>query len=281
MTLNGLKLVASQTWTALHRYGPKAAFYFLSANLRRKSGKTRQAMHLLRVKGLAHPLSLREGRSDPFFFGQIFLDQEFGPTRGLDVSSVVDLGGNIGLASVWFLNTFPRAKVVTIEANPDNYPSLEANLGPYGDRAAVVKGGVWWRQTPLAVVRRQNEGDAQVREALPGDSPATMIEGWDVPGLMALGGFKHIDLLKIDIEGAEVELLLQGAERWLPQVRNLSIELHGPECEAALDRALAPYSCQRQVRGELTFCTDLRPRDPAAEHQVGPITPPISSNHIE
>jgi hypothetical protein len=181
MTSNGIKLVVSQTWTALRRYGPKAAFFFLSANLRRKSGSTRQSIQRLPLKGIEHPLHLREGRSDPFFFGQIFLDQEFAPIRGLDVATMIDLGGNAGLASVWFLNTFPRAKLVTIEANPENYPSLEANLHPYGDRATMVKGGVWWRRTPLALVLRQNEGDAYVREALPGDNPAEIMEGWDVP----------------------------------------------------------------------------------------------------
>jgi FkbM family methyltransferase len=260
MTPNGIKLIASQTWTALRRFGSRPAFFFLLANLRRKSGSHRQAIHHLSLRGLAHPLCLREGRSDPFFFGQIFLDQEFGPTRSLEVASVIDLGGNAGLASVWFLNTFPRAKLVTIEANPDNYPSLQANLRPYGDRATVVKGGVWWRRTSLALIRRQNEGDAGVREALPED--ADLMDGWDVPALMERGGFSHVDLLKIDIEGAEVELLLNGAERWLPRVRNLSIELHGPECEAALERALAPYTYQRQTLGELIFCFHLRPKNP-------------------
>ena len=262
MTPHGIQLIVSQTWTAFRRYGSTAALFFLSANLRRKSGSTRQALHRLPLKGIEHALFLREGRSDPFFFGQIFLDQEFGPTRTLEVSSIIDLGGNAGLASVWFLNTFPRAKLVTIEANPDNYPSLEANLAPYGDRPTVVKGGVWWRRTPLALIRRQNEGDAGVREAVPGDDPATLIDGWDIPALMERGGFTHIDLLKIDIEGAEVELLLNGAERWLPQVRNLSVELHGPECETALERALAPYTYQRQVLGELIFCFQLRPKQP-------------------
>ena len=261
MTPNGIKLIVSQTWIALRRYGPAAAFFFLSANLRRKSGSTRQTIHRLPLKSLQHPLALRDGRSDPFFFGQIFLDEEFAPTRGLDVSTIIDLGGNAGLASVWFLNVFPRARVVTIEANPDNYPSLEANLHPYGHRATVVKGGVWWRRTALALVRRQNEGDAHVREAAPGDNPADLMEGWDIPALMELVGFTRIDLLKIDIEGAEVDLLLKDADRWLPHVRNLSIELHGPECEAALERALAPYTYQRQMLGELIFCFHLRPKE--------------------
>ncbi|HEY3989680.1 MAG TPA: FkbM family methyltransferase [Acidobacteriaceae bacterium] len=263
LTSHGTSIIASNTWTALRRYGPRAAFFFLASNLRRRSGTLRRSTHQLTLKGLQHPLHLRE-YSDPFFFGQIFLEEEFAPLRALDISSVIDLGGNAGMASVWFLNTFPRARVVTVEANPDNFPSLEANLHPYGDRSIVVKGGAWWRQTPLALVRRRDEGDASVREALPGDDPATLMDGWDVPALMARAGFDRVDLLKIDIEGAETDLLLNNADRWLPRVRNLSIEFHGPECVAALERALEPYTWQKQVLGELTFCTNLRPKRTSA-----------------
>lgn len=269
MTLIGTMRIVRQTFICLRLYGLRAGFAFLSVNLLRKSGSTRPSVHRLHPRGVAHPLHLRGGRADFFVFGQIFIDDEFAPLRPLDLSRIVDLGGNIGLASVWLLNAFPQAKVVAIEANPDNYRSLEANLQPYGERATVVKGGVWWRKIPLALVRRQNESDAYVREAVPGDNPADLMEGWDVPAMMARAGFTHIDLLKIDIEGAEVDLLLKDAERWLPLVRNLSIELHGPESEAALDRALASYTFQRQMRGELTFCMNLRPMHaPLAESKV-------------
>jgi FkbM family methyltransferase len=262
LTSHGTKIIAANTWAALRRYGPRAAFFFLASNLRRRSGTLRRKTHQLHLKCLEHPLHVRE-YSDPFFFAQIFLEQEFAPVRGLDVSTVIDLGGNVGLASVWFLNTFPRARVITVEANPDNFTSLDANLRHYGDRSIVVHGGAWWRQTSLALVRRRDEGDASVREALPGDDPSILMDGWDVPALMARAGFDNVDLLKIDIEGAEVDLLLNDAGRWLPRVRNLSIEFHGPKCEAAFERALAPYTFRRHVRGELTFCMDLKPKHPS------------------
>jgi FkbM family methyltransferase len=260
VTLTGILLIVSQTWTALRRYGPAVAFFFLSANLRRKFGSAGKTIHRLSLKDVDHPLHLREGRSDPYFFGQIFIDQEFAPIRALNVATVVDLGANAGLASVWLLNVFPRARVVAIEANPVNYPSLEANLRPYGDRAIVMKAGVWWRQAPLALVPGRDEGDASVREADTGDSPSTVIDGWDIPALMAHTGFPSIDLLKMDVEGTEVELFLNHAERWLPHVRNLSVELHGPASRAALERALASYTFRQQMCGELTFCFDLHPR---------------------
>ena len=261
LTSHGTKIIASNTWIALRRYGPRAAFFFLASNLRRRAGRLRRLRHQLPLKGLQHPIHLRE-YCDPFFFAQIFLEQEFAPMRALEISSIIDLGGNAGMASVWFLNAFTRAKVITIEANPDNFSSLEANLRPYGDRAIIIKGGAWWRRTPLALVRGRDEGVASVREALPGDDSSILMDGWDVPALMARAGFDHIDLLKIDIEGGEVDLLLKAADRWLPHVRNLTIECHGARAEAALERALEPYIYQRQALGELTFCVDLRPKNP-------------------
>jgi FkbM family methyltransferase len=260
MTLIGITRIVRQSLVCLRLYGFRTAFTFLSANLLRKSGSARPQIYQLRPRGLPHPIYLRGGRADFLVFAQIFADMEFAPIRQRDLSTIVDLGGNIGLASVWLLNVFPRAKVVAIEANPDNFQSLQANLEPFGERVTVVRGGVWWRRTPLALVRRENEADAYVREAAPEDDPADLMDGWDIPALMAHGGFARIDLLKIDIEGAEIDLFLKDAGRWLPLVRNLSVELHGPECEAALEQALAPYTYQRQVLGELTFCFDLRPK---------------------
>ncbi|HEX6770410.1 MAG TPA: hypothetical protein VF126_00190 [Acidobacteriaceae bacterium] len=147
-------------------------------------GTTHARIYRLRPRRLLHHVTLRAGSADLFVFAQIFADNEFAPLNKQDFRSIIDLGGNIGLASAWFLSTFPHSKVVTIEANPDNYALLDANLQAYGDRAAIVRGGVWQHRTKLAVVRRENESDAQVREARPGDRPADIIEAWDIPSLM-------------------------------------------------------------------------------------------------
>ena len=271
MTLNGIRLIVRQTFSALQRDGLRVAFIFLMVNLQRKAGSKEAKLHRLRPRALAHSVTLRAGRSDFFFYGQIFIDDEFAPVRSLQVRNIVDLGGNIGLASVWCLNQFPEARVVTIEANPVNYASLAMNLAPYGSRAVTVEGGVWWRNAGLTVLRRQNEGDAQVRERQPGDDLATSIDGWDIPSLMERGGFDHVDLLKMDVEGAEVELFEHGADRWLPLVRNLALETHGPHCEAALERGLRHYNYRKAVRGELTFYLGLeRKRNELATQAGGP-----------
>ncbi len=79
-----------------------------------------------------------------------------------------------------------------------------------------------------------------------------------MPSLLRLTPDGRVDLLKIDIEGAEVELFRDGSTAWLAQVRNIVIELHGGECELAFFRALAPYRYELSRSGELTFCRNIR-----------------------
>jgi hypothetical protein len=76
--------------------------------------------------------------------------------------------------------------------------------------------------------------------------------------LIAIAGGTTIDLLKIDIEGAELVLFGDTAKQWLPQVRNICIELHGADCEEAFFNALADFEYELEYSGELTICRDLR-----------------------
>jgi hypothetical protein len=69
-----------------------------------------------------------------------------------------------------------------------------------------------------------------------------------------------VDLLKVDIERSEIELFAKNTDSWLPRVKNICIELHGPDCEAAFFSALAPYDFEVSHSGELTICRDLRPK---------------------
>ena len=238
-------------------HGPKLGLQWLHAKIVKQLGVTKGG-YSVQPRSALHPIFLRRGTSDFFVFDQIFIQREYAPLGNLAAGCILDLGANIGLASTWFLSAYPNAQVLAVEANPDNYHAIQDNLAPYGERAQVLLGGVWSRCADLTVVRRSEwEWDAQVCEAQPGDSPEDVIKGWDIPYLMGLGNFKHIDLLKIDIEGTELEIFRDGADRWLPLTRNICIELHGDECEQAFFKALEEYDFDLSHSGELTICTKL------------------------
>lgn len=63
----------------------------------------------------------------------------------------------------------------------------------------------------------------------------------------------QIDILKMDIEGAEKYIFQKDCESWLGCVRTLLVELHDQDCLHHFERAIAPYSFDRLLCGENVF----------------------------
>ena len=121
------------------------------------------------------------------------------------------------MSSVFFANIFPDAKIVVVEANPDNYAVLQKNVAPYPN-VHPVNMGLWKKETNLKVVKGNRHGrewDSQVIEADDGEIAATTVDAlqrkFHIPGF---------DLIKMDIEGSEKEVFEgETLKEWLPAVQ--------------------------------------------------------------
>lgn len=213
---------------------------------------------VLRPRFLKHPVGLRAMSSDPFVFRQIMIENEYAPLANLCPATILDLGANVGLASAYFLSRFQDARVLAVEAEPANFAACRENLAPYHDRARVMHGAVWSGRGPLTLYAKSCAADFRVKEAATASADDVVVEGWDVGSLIAMSGFEHIDLLKIDIEGAEEEIFSRGFDQWLPSVKNLCIELHGERCRSAFFAAMQNYDYQHAQSGELDICLNIR-----------------------
>jgi FkbM family methyltransferase len=217
----------------------------------------------VRPRFLKHPVKLRAVTSDPFVFRQIMIENEYLPLKDLQVETILDLGANIGLASAGFLNRFPNATVFAVEAEKSNYATCCENLAAYGNRARVLHGAAWSSHTGLTLRRKSCAADNSVQDAGVSNSDEMQVEGYDLPSLLEKSGFAQVDLLKIDIEGAELEVFGADVSNWLPHVRNLCIELHGQACRSAFFRALEGYDFEHVQSGELDICMNLQPKNNA------------------
>ncbi len=230
--------------------------------IRKKFGLPQGSSIKLRPRQAKYPVIARlAGSSDIDVFNQIFFEEEYRCLLDMAAPRVIlDLGANVGYSSAYFLSAFPQAKVVAVEPDSTNFEVCGENLASYGARAQVVLGGVWSRCCQLEVARGEyrdgREWTTQVRE-VNGTALGPTVEAWDIPSLMALAGANPVDLLKIDIERSEIELFGSKAETWLPKVRNICIELHGPDCSEVFFRALEPFDYDLSTSGELTICRNL------------------------
>ena len=244
--------------------GWRAAIGLRFSDLRAHISVSKSSLVKIKIKNVEHPLFMRIGSSDREVLGQIFIEKEYESIAVFAPRTILSLGANVGYSSAYFLSKYPAASVVAVEPDSSNYAICRRNLEPYGSRAKVVHGAVWSERSKLVVDRGTwrdgREWTAQVRLAQEEDTSSESIDGYDMPTLIGLSGATEIDLLKIDIEKSELELFSRNTESWLPRIRNLCIELHGPDCEAIFFRALADSSYDLSRTGELTVCSDLRIR---------------------
>ncbi|HXQ69589.1 MAG TPA: FkbM family methyltransferase [Pyrinomonadaceae bacterium] len=174
---------------------------------------------------------LRERGSDTLTFTEVIQQEVYKEvvTAVRDCHTVIDLGANIGLASRYFADHFPNCKILAVEPNPSTYEILLLNVDRLvaNGRCRTLRAAVWGSEKTLtgeAVDDPDHFSAFAVHETVAASGEES-IAGWPMSKLIADSGFERVDLLKVDIEGAEVELF-KGNVDWLQQVRTIAIEFH-------------------------------------------------------
>jgi len=211
------------------------------------------------------------GSSDPEVFDQIFIDAILGElvSRVRAACIIVDLGANVGYASVFFLNAFPDAFVLAVETDPLNAEICAQNLAPYGDRTRVIQAAIWSHVTRLTLSRGSfrdgKEWATQVGPTRPDEN--SDVEAVDMPSILRMCPQPTIDILKIDIEGSETTLFGGSAKNWQTHVRNFCVEIHSAEALANIEEVLRSFDFEYMQCGEYNVYLNLTPKDP-----LGPIS---------
>jgi len=151
-------------------------------------------------------------------FFEIFLKRHY-CCRMADKSPViVDCGGNIGMSSIWFSQEYPNAKVTVYEPDPNLAGILQRNIDRAGCRNVVVVNAAAWTQDGDLAFDASGDDSGHVDP-----SGGTRVRAVDLAKSLP----ERVDLLKMDIEGAEFEVLQHLIrERAIEQVRNLAAEFH-------------------------------------------------------
>jgi FkbM family methyltransferase len=155
-----------------------------------------------------------------------------------NVRTIVDLGANIGASSMYLQSLVPSARIIAVEANPALMPALSKNIGQcHGSvilHAAVTGiGGVADffvdEQSVASSLVDRNRGATSFR-----------VPAMTLADVCALAGCSVIDVLKIDIEGAEWEVL---SSPWIrDNVRYIVGEFHEDLTDHTVDEFVALMS---------------------------------------
>jgi FkbM family methyltransferase len=199
---------------------------------------------------------LRPGSSDWNVFRQIFVEREYEPfcARIPEAGFIVDIGANIGLSALYFLERYTGAYCICIEPDEDNFNTCRKNLKRYGERAKVIRKALWSSATFLILQNHETIGKEWGIRVNTGDMNGPTVEGVTMEQVLAQHAEgMRVSILKFDAEGAEAEVFGNERIRWMDQVENMCIELHGQKCREAVMRCLAQYDHLSGKSGELSL----------------------------
>ena len=202
-------------------------------------------------RGADHPVHLRLGTSDFCAFKDVLVSGEKDYDPGIPDFSprvIVDAGAHIGMACIRFARRYPQATIIAIEPEPSNFAALLRNVAPYKN-VIPVRAALWRKdgEVCLGASDIHPKGAFQIVE-----SSQTRVRAVTVRTLMREQGIHFIDLLKLDIEGAEKEVF--EACDWIESVRTIAIELHDrvkPGCRSVVQTAAGRI--RFEDRGDVTF----------------------------
>lgn len=203
--------------------------------LHKRIARRQASIARIPLPGTRTSIVLRPRTADVHAFWQVFIAREYDIPVAFEPRLIVDAGAHVGLASVYFLQRFPHARLIAIEPDRGNADLLERNLAGCA-RASVCRAALWPHATELRIV--DPLADTWSFRVTAGAGGGGAVGSVTMPQLMAEHG--DVDILKLDIEGAEGALFAADAG-WLSRVRMVIIELHerhAPGCARLTHEAM-------------------------------------------
>jgi len=156
--------------------------------------------------------------------GEIFVSRPYEYQSYSGNPLILDCGANIGLSALFFKQQCPSARVLAFEADPEISKALVANIRSFGlsdvtprcEAIGTTNGSVVFSQRGGFAGRIENEKDTCHQQTV-------AVPCLRLKDLLADVG--PVDFLKMDIEGAEVDVLNDCRDS-LGGVRNLFVEYH-------------------------------------------------------
>ena len=199
----------------------------------------RAACYRMHLAGRRGDLYLRTTSGDLFIFHEIFVTQCYAVPHALlsDARTIVDLGANVGLATLFYADRFKEARFVCVEPDPRNVSLLRKNVAWLGDRVLVIDGAVRSLSGTGSFDDTRWIWGGQLQTEGGGGRP---VRCFTLDEITALARLDRIDLLKVDIENG-VEDLFQANNRWLERVRLIVVELTARYPLDQFARDVVPY----------------------------------------
>ena len=163
-----------------------------------------------------------DGPSFAGIFHNYFRREQFRfPVEG-ESPLIIDGGANAGLSVFYWKHLCPGARVCAFEPDPKAFAALTANCGDLAG-VSLKQLALWTHSDGMSFTAEGSDGGYLSQLVPKKDSRKEIrVQSVRLRDLLV----EPVELLKLDIEGAEIEVLLDCAER-LSLVKWMFVEYHG------------------------------------------------------
>ncbi len=174
-------------------------------------------------------ITYRLNRGDIQGIREVWYERAYRIPFGPAPRTVLDLGANIGLTSVWLSRTYGCDLIVGVEPDHENVVLARRNFADNGVRGEIIEAAIapCNGTAPFGASSQFNLGSLVMFEG-----KTVEVDTRDPQSILADAGIEGVDLCKLDIEGGEGPLLLEGDTGWLRMVRSVIAELHDTVIDA-------------------------------------------------
>ena len=178
-------------------------------------------------------LITREGTTDVMVFRSIFVNKELDLPFEINPKFIIDAGAYTGLSTLYFSHKYPKAKIIAIEPEESNFETLKTNSNQF-QNIKPINSALWSKESYLKIIdNRLGNWAFSVKEV--GKNSEYDLSGITINDILNETSFNTIDILKLDIEGAEKEIFTNNHHLWLDKVQVIIIELHDRYIEGCTD----------------------------------------------
>ena len=142
-----------------------------------------------------------------YLFNEVFVSNEYYFEAGTQQPLIVDCGANIGMSIMYFKRMYPDCKIVAFEANPHAFKLLEKNVRNNDLRNVELHNiALFDKETEISFFIGEDVGTllGSVNQERGGGNEmrvrATRLSTY-------LKQYGEVDLVKMDVEGAELQIL--------------------------------------------------------------------------
>lgn len=138
---------------------------------------------------------------------------------------IIDCGANIGLSILYFAQHYPQAQIIAFEPDKKNFEILSKNIQanlPQHQNVVLRQNAVWVSNSEISFYASGTEASSIVADT----HNAHKINVSAIRLKEVLASYPSIDFLKVDIEGAEYEVIKDCIPE-LKHVQNFFLEYHG------------------------------------------------------